>query len=172
MRLTGRGAAAIVGTTLAVAAIAWVVVRGPAPPATFEDRVRGVAQTLRCPVCQDLSVADSPSELARQMRATIAGKLRAGQSPGEIRAFFVRAYSDWILLSPPGRGLGVLTRVAPVGVLLLGTVGVGLVVRRWRRRHSQPAVVLADDGSVAMTAEERSTLVEALASLDTEDEED
>src|SRR5207244_2321694 len=74
--------------------------RGPAPSATMSERVRAIASTLRCPVCQDLSVADSPSGLATSIRAQIAQKLRAGETPSQIRQGYVGAYGQWILLSP------------------------------------------------------------------------
>ena len=48
---------------------------------TADDRVQGIAAGLRCPVCQNLSVADPPSRLAGEMRAEIADKLAAGQTP-------------------------------------------------------------------------------------------
>ena len=50
----------------------------------FERRMLDIASGLRCPVCQNLSVADSTSELARDMRALIVDQLRAGKTPEEI----------------------------------------------------------------------------------------
>ena len=44
-----------------------------AQPTELEEQIRIIATELRCPVCQNLSVADSPSELAQQMRAMIKG---------------------------------------------------------------------------------------------------
>ncbi len=42
-----------------------------AQPDDLEEQARRIAAELRCPVCQNLSVADSPSEMAQQMRALI-----------------------------------------------------------------------------------------------------
>src|SRR5688572_13356365 len=43
----------------------------------LEDRTREIASELRCVVCQNLSVADSPSEMAQQMRAIVREQLEA-----------------------------------------------------------------------------------------------
>src|SRR5262245_17886752 len=73
-------------------------------PAVNEDVVHDIAAQLRCVVCQNLSVADSPSEMASQMRAIIRERLAAGESPAEVQRYFVDRYGEWILLSPPRRG--------------------------------------------------------------------
>ena len=41
----------------------------------IDEQVRNIAQELRCVVCQNLSVADSPSEMAQQMRGVLKGLL-------------------------------------------------------------------------------------------------
>ncbi len=114
----------------------------PAPPAAAvrpavvvsDDAVREIAAQLRCVVCQNLSVADSPSETAYQMREIIHDRLAAGETPKHIIAYFVDKYGPWILLSPPKKGFGLLVWVVPFAGLLGGFVLVGLVVRRWSRR--------------------------------------
>lgn len=160
MRPGIRRALALAGVLLVVGSAASVVARGPAPPATLDDRVREVASSLRCPVCQELSVADSPSQLAAEMRTTIRDMLRQGRTPAEVRAFFVRSYGDWILLSPPSKGLGVLAWAGPVLALLTGAAAAGLAVRRWRPAGSPPEV----------TPEERAILTRALTAVRGEDQ--
>lgn len=100
-------------------------------PATIDDRVHEIGAGLRCPVCQNLSVADSPSKLAGEMRAEIETQLRGGRSPEQIRAFFVDRYGEWILLAPSRRGLNLVPWAVPVLGLLLGVaLWVGFVRRR------------------------------------------
>ena len=85
-----------------------------------EDVVHAVAAQLRCVVCQNLSVADSPSEMASQMRAIIRERLAAGESPAEVQRYFVDRYGEWILLSPPRRGFNLLVWLLPLAAVLVG----------------------------------------------------
>ena len=123
-------AAALVAGCVAIAVIA---ARGPSGPVTLQQRVRAVAVGLRCPVCQDLSVADSPSPLARAMRARIGSELSAGASPAAIRDDFVRAYGAWILMSPPRRGLSLVVWILPLVLAIVGCAIAVVAVRRWTR---------------------------------------
>ena len=147
--MRSRAGALVIAVALvgAAAAIAVAAARGPSAPGTLEGRVRGIASTLRCPVCQDLSVADSPSALATQMRASIAQQLQAGRTPEEIRAGFVAAYGQWILLSPPRRGLTLVAWLIPFGLALAGLLLAGAAIRRWshRRAGAQPASLAPED---------------------------
>jgi cytochrome c-type biogenesis protein CcmH len=109
----------------------------------LQDRVQAVASTIRCPVCQDLTVADSPSGLAHEMRLAIAEDLRRGMTPDQIRASFHRAYGDRIRLDPPKRGLALLAWIAPIIILLAAAVGLVRIVRRLtgRSHHRVSEVV-------------------------------
>jgi cytochrome c-type biogenesis protein CcmH len=98
-----------------------------------EETVTRIAARLRCVVCQNLSVADSPSEMANQMRGIIRERLRAGDTPEQVVAYFVERYGEWILLSPPARGFNLLVWTAPFLAIAGGFVVVVLVTRRWRR---------------------------------------
>ena len=107
-------------------------------PLTAAERVDCISAELRCPVCQGLSVADSPSETARSMRALVAQRVAEGRSDDEIRAEFVRSYGDWILLSPPLLSANGLVWLAP---LLAIAFGAWLAWRRARAPAAVPAEI-------------------------------
>ncbi|MGB4781799.1 cytochrome c-type biogenesis protein [Candidatus Methylomirabilis sp.] len=97
---------------------------------SIEDQTLLLAAELRCPVCQNLSVADSPSEMATQMREVILEKLKNGETPEQIRGYFVSRYGEWILLAPTRKGFNWIAWLLPLGVIL---VGAGIIVLRIRR---------------------------------------
>lgn len=99
-----------------------------------EETVREIAAQLRCVVCQNLSVADSPSEMANQMRGIIRERLAAGQSPDQVVAYFVEKYGEWILLTPRPTGFNLLVWVVPFAGIGVGLAGIAVLLRRWRRR--------------------------------------
>ena len=100
---------------------------------TLEARTTAVASTLRCPVCQGESIQDSPSELAQQMRSVVRDRLRAGQTPDEIRAYFVGRYGEWILLEPKMTGLNMVLYALPVVSIIGGLILIVFLVRRWTK---------------------------------------
>lgn len=108
--------------------------RGAPVERSREAQMREVARVLACPVCQGLSVADSPSQLAQQMRAAILDQLAAGASREQVIQYFVDRYGEGILFDPPKRGFGLLIWWVPVLGVLAGSVLVGLLLARWVRR--------------------------------------
>lgn len=136
-----RGMRAWVPLALAVAVLGGAVLlatRGDEPPTTIADRAQSIAAELRCPVCQNLSVADSPSRLAGEMRAEIDGQLRAGRTDEEVRSYFVARYGEWVLLEPTREGLNLLPWLLPVAGLLAGLgAWLAVVLRRPRERAGE-----------------------------------
>ncbi|HEX6559308.1 MAG TPA: cytochrome c-type biogenesis protein [Longimicrobiales bacterium] len=100
----------------------------------LEAQTRAVASHLRCPVCQGLSIQDSPSELSQQMKSIVREQLRAGKSPAEVKAYFVSKYGEWILLEPKPSGMNLAVYVAPFILLLGGGALIVVMVRRWTAR--------------------------------------
>ena len=101
--------------------------------ATIDDDVRRIAKQLRCPICESVSVADSPSELAGQMRGVIRRKLEQGESDADILAYFVERYGDGVLTEPPRRGLALAVWLGPVLALLAGAAVLAVLLLRWSR---------------------------------------
>ena len=98
-----------------------------------EADVTAVASQLRCVVCQSLSVADSPSEMAAQMRGIVREHLAAGETPEQVIQFFVDKYGEWILLAPRPRGFTLLVWLVPALAVVAGLAVAVLRVRSWTR---------------------------------------
>ena len=107
-----------------------------ADSADLERRTSEIASQLRCPVCQGVSVEDSPTELARQMRAVVRDQLAAGRSPNQVRQYFVDKYGEWVLLEPRASGFNLVVYVLPWLALLGGLAVIAFAVRRWTRSTS------------------------------------
>lgn len=135
---------------LVIALAAWAALAGGGTASehqrgreAVERRVDAIAAELRCPVCQNLSVKDSPSDVAAAFRARIRELVLAGRSDEEIEKFFVDRYGEWILLRPPERGIGLAVWLAPVLLLGTGLATVVLAVRRWSLRARRLAEAAA-----------------------------
>lgn len=103
---------------------------GPPPPADeVDDLARSIGETLRCPVCQALSVADSTSEAAVLIQRRVRELVAAGYTAQEIRDYFADKYGTWILLDPPNEGMDRLIWIGPALAFALG-LGLALMVAR------------------------------------------
>jgi cytochrome c-type biogenesis protein CcmH len=127
----------------------------PAPD--VEQRTREIASELRCVVCQNLSVADSPSDLAKEMRNLVREQVEQGKSREEIFEYFTSRYGEFVLLSPTRRGFNLLVWGLPFLAIVLGAGFVYLLVRRWTRQPAEePAVERAYMDRVRQELKERS----------------
>lgn len=97
----------------------------------LEARVREIAEELRCPTCQAVSVNDSEAAFSVQIRDKVRRMVQEGQSAEQIKAYFVSRYGEWILRAPKKQGLGLVLWVLP-GIALVG-------VGAWVLRHAAKA---------------------------------
>jgi cytochrome c-type biogenesis protein CcmH len=102
----------------------------PLSGTAMEAEAKRIAAILRCPVCQGLSVGDSPSPMATNMRQQIRELVAAGFDEDQILSYFEASYGEFVRLQPPLRGVNWLVWAAPVLGLLIGLVVVSLVLRR------------------------------------------
>lgn len=127
------------GVLLALAGLAVVSLLRPS---TASDAAT-LATELRCPDCEGLSVAESPTRSAAEIRRQITALLADGATPDQVRQHFVDRYGEWILLAPRSP----LPWLAPVALLVLGVAGFGLWLRRGPAAPAPPASRAPDDAA-------------------------
>jgi cytochrome c-type biogenesis protein CcmH len=114
----------------------------PIPDPALQARYLELTHELRCVQCQNESIADSPVEIAAQLRREVRESLIAGKSDDEILDAMVSRYSEFILFRPRWSGKTALLWLAPF-LLLLGGAVVALRVLSRRR-----ALLATDDSRV------------------------
>ena len=139
---------------------------GAAPP-NLEEQTRAIATDLRCVVCQNLSVADSPSAMAQEMRAIIREQVAAGKTPQQIKDYFVSKYGEWVLLAPPAKGFSLLVWVLPFVVLIAGLALGIMFLRSWAKRKKPGEAKVVEAALLSRVRTEASA--EADLSVDLED---
>lgn len=97
-----------------------------------EQQAQLLFKELRCVVCQGESIADSPAEVARDMRLLVRARLAAGESRQSIKDFLVSRYGDHVLMTPPLKPATYGLWFGPPAILLLGA---GLVLIYFRRNR-------------------------------------
>ena len=105
----------------------------------LEARARQLSKQLRCMVCQSQSIDDSDAPLARDLRVLVRERLQAGDSDDKVLDFLTVRYGDCVLLKPrfsPGTAVLWLT---PIGVLLVGVIGLVALARRKRADSADAA---------------------------------
>ena len=107
---------------------------GPPPPADAIDEIAyPIADKLRCPVCQGLSVADSNAPTAVAMYKHVKALVAKGYTEDDIRDFFMDTYGEWIVLDPEPEGIHMLIWLGPGLAAGLGIAWALSTVVVWRR---------------------------------------
>ncbi|MEM8843781.1 MAG: cytochrome c-type biogenesis protein, partial [Pseudomonadota bacterium] len=97
----------------------------------YEDRYQDILAKLRCLVCQNQSIADSPSDLAVDFRIEVKDMLENGSSDQEILDFMSDRYGDFVLYDPPVKPHTWLLWAGPFLFLIGGVIAaIGIVRKR------------------------------------------
>lgn len=132
---------AAVGALLAALAMVAVVWFVPGAPRTDAERAAALAAELRCPDCQGLSVVDSPTAAAREIRRQVAELVADGATDDQVREHFVDRYGEWILLAPSSQAAWLI----PLAVVVLSVAALGAwLVSRGRSPVPRPEVPTAE----------------------------
>ncbi|ENO8197643.1 cytochrome c-type biogenesis protein CcmH, partial [Salmonella enterica] len=106
-----------------------------------EQQFRQLTEQLRCPKCQNNSIADSNAMIATDMRRRVYGLMQEGKSRQEIIDYMVARYGNFVTYDPPLTPLTVLLWVLPLATIVAGG---WIIVARTRRRVRIRQDVLAD----------------------------
>lgn len=100
----------------------------------LEKRVMRLAESLRCLVCQNETLAGSQAPLAVDLRQQIREQMKAGKSDEEITAFMTERYGDFVLFRPPVK---VSTYLLWFGPFLLLAAGIYVQLLYLKRRRAR-----------------------------------
>jgi len=114
------------------------------PDPAVEERLKGLAEELRCLVCQNQTIADSNAPLALDLRNQIRQQIAAGRDDAQIRAYMVDRYGDFVLYRPPFKASTALLWLGP---LLLIAIGLAVFLLVVRRRKATPPVAAPLDAT-------------------------
>ncbi len=98
-----------------------------------EQQFRQLTEELRCPKCQNNSIADSNSMIATDLRQKVYELMQEGKSKKEIVDYMVARYGNFVTYDPPLTPLTVLLWVLPV--VAIGIGGWVIYSRSRRRVH-------------------------------------
>ena len=107
----------------------------PLQGAALERRTMQVSALLRCPVCQGMSVADSPSTVALDMKQQVRELLARGYTEEQILNYFEQSYGEFVLLKPKFHGVNALVWILPLLALAIGATLVLMKVRKMVDAH-------------------------------------
>ena len=96
------------------------------------QRTNEVGSLLRCPVCQGMAIADSPAEMAVNMKNQVRELLARGYTEEQILEYFEKSYGQFVLLKPKTPVVWLL----PVIALILGLI---IVFFKLKKLQQQPA---------------------------------
>ena len=139
---------------------------------TPAQRAASLESVVRCPTCEDLSVAQSTAPTAVAVRGAIGQLIAEGRTDQQIKAYLVARYGSSIVLDPPASGWSLLVWLLPlVGGLMATAVLVVVLVRRRRLSPLDPDARPLGSGSAPspeVARDRRDFLTRSLADADAE----
>lgn len=124
------------------------------------ERLKLLETELRCLVCQNQTLADSPAGLADDLRREIRALAESGKDNKEIKAFLQARYGDFILYKPPVKDSTMLLWAGPFALLLVGAIAFVLIVRKRATAAPQTAEPPSDTPPRVDAAQARKLLDE------------
>ena len=99
----------------------------------YEKRARNISKNIRCMVCQNQSIDDSNSTLAKDLRILIRDEIKNGKNDDEIYNFLTKRYGDFILLKPPLNLSTLALWFLPFTFLIIGFLVLYLYNKKYKK---------------------------------------
>ncbi|WP_312584657.1 cytochrome c-type biogenesis protein [Atlantibacter sp.] len=103
-----------------------------------EQQFRELTAQLRCPKCQNNSIADSNAMIASDMRQKVYELQQQGQTQKQIIDYMVARYGNFVTYEPPVTPGTVVLWLLPALFILGGIIVVVRRARKGQQRNSQP----------------------------------
>ncbi|MEQ9865787.1 cytochrome c-type biogenesis protein [Pectobacterium aroidearum] len=100
---------------------------------TQEQQFRELTMQLRCPKCQNNSIADSNSMIASDMRQKVYELMQQGQTKEQVVDYMVDRYGYFVTYEPPITPFTILLWLLPA---LFLAAGAWMIIRRAHRIKS------------------------------------
>lgn len=120
-----------------------------------EQQYRELTEQLRCPKCQNNSIADSNAIIAADMRQKVYELMQQGHNQQQVVDYMVSRYGNFVTYEPPVTPATLILWIGPL-LALLG--GGWILVRLARRRPVGEAKGDAEAAQAALSAAERQRL--------------
>jgi cytochrome c-type biogenesis protein CcmH len=117
----------------------------PASRPSPAQRAAAIEADVRCPSCEDISVAQSSAPTARAIRQAVTDRVAVGASDAAVEDYLVSRYGPGILLRPPAHGTVGLVWLVPVAAL---AVALGILGTFFWRRRRVVALAVSDEDRV------------------------
>jgi len=118
----------------------------PVAGAVLDQRTNETAALLRCPVCQGMSIADSPSEMAVNMKHQVRELIARGYTQEQILRYFERSYGQFVLLKPKFQGVNTLVWILPLIALAVGAFAIfSMMGKGGSQPVDEPPATTADE---------------------------
>nr|WED69046.1 cytochrome c-type biogenesis protein CcmH [Pectobacterium colocasium] len=98
-----------------------------------EQQFRELTMQLRCPKCQNNSIADSNSMIASDMRQKVYELMQQGQTKEQVVDYMVDRYGYFVTYEPPITPFTILLWLLPALFLVAGA---WMIIRRAHRIRS------------------------------------
>ena len=96
----------------------------------LDKKAREINKKIRCVVCQNKSIDDSDSVLARDLRVLIKEKLKEGKTEKEITNYLVERYGEFILFKPRFNPNTYFLWLAPLIIIIFGLFWIKGIFKR------------------------------------------